>query len=221
MFTGLVEGTGRVMRVDRQEIDARMILRPDFEMENLTLGESISVDGACLTVVHFTGDVFTVDVSSETLTRTTLGRKGPGTRCNLERALKVGDRLGGHLVTGHVDGLGRLVERFTDGRSWRMVFQVPESLTAHIIEKGSIAVNGVSLTVNGCEGTRFHINIIPHTAGLTTIGDLAVGDEVNIETDLIGKYVEKMLGSRLGELKENRPEQRVSAAFLRKHGFLD
>ncbi len=221
MFTGLVEGTGRVMRVDRHGIDARMIFRPDFEMENLTLGESISVDGACLTVVHFAGDVFAVDVSSETLTRTTLGRKAPGSRCNLERALKVGDRLGGHLVTGHVDGLGRLVERFTDGRSWRMVFQVPEGLTAHIIEKGSIAVNGVSLTVNGCEGTRFHINIIPHTAGLTTIGDLAVGDEVNIETDLIGKYVEKMLSSRLGGRKEDRPEPRVSAVFLRKHGFLD
>ncbi len=223
MFTGLVEGTGALLRIDRQGADSRMVIRAHHHMENLILGESIAVNGACLTVVSFQGDTFTADVSAETLGRTTLGRKPPGARLNLERALRLGDRLGGHLVSGHIDGIGKLLDRYREGRSWRLVFAVPPELTRYIIEKGSIAIDGISLTVNGCEEATFHVNIVPHTAKETTIDDLQIGDEVNLETDLIGKYVERMLAawSKSGEKGgERKPESRIDDDFLRKHGFI-
>jgi riboflavin synthase len=223
MFTGLIEATGTLVRVDRHGPDAKMVIQADTPLEKLVLGESIAVDGACLTVVAFQRDLFTVDVSTETLNRTTLGRKLPGARFNLERALRLGDRLGGHLVSGHVDALGTLKERFTEGRSWRFLFQIPEDLSKYIIEKGSIAINGISLTVNGCQQGFFDVNVIPHTAQVTTIGDLKIGAEVNLETDLIGKYVEKMVQSWApGQSKQSAPQSSaINTAFLQKHGFLD
>lgn len=220
MFTGLIEATGTLLRLERRGPDAQMVIQPKRAMERLQLGESIAVDGACLTVVSFHESVFTVDVSAETLHRTTLGRKASGGQLNLERALRMGDRLGGHLVSGHVDGIGILKERTVEGRSWRLSFQVPRELTRYIIEKGSIAVNGISLTVNGCGDTHFHVNIVPHTAKETTIPQLRIGEEVNIETDLIGKYVEKMVAPRAGLGSSGSERASVDTDFLKEHGFL-
>jgi riboflavin synthase len=220
MFTGLIEGTGTLLRTDRNGPDAKMVIQAHYEVGKLVLGESIAVDGACLTVVSFKGNLFTVDVSAETLGRTTLGRKAPGARLNLERALRMGDRLGGHLVSGHVDGIGVLRDRYKEGRSWRLFFNVPEDLTRYIIEKGSVAINGISLTVNGCGEGEFDVNIIPHTAQETTIGDFQIGEEVNIETDIIGKYVEKMLKGWAPSAEKSQKPSKINADFLQKHGFL-
>ena len=155
MFTGLIEGIGTLQRTDRLGPDARMVIRAGFRMENIVLGESISVDGACLTVVDFQQDALTADVSAETLSRTTLGRKGPGSGLNLERALRLGARLGGHLVTGHIDGIAVLKERRSEGRSLRLFFEAPPEIMKYVIEKGSIAIDGVSLTVNGVSSGGF------------------------------------------------------------------
>jgi riboflavin synthase len=220
MFTGLIEGKGTLMRIDRQGTDVRMVIQGYPGLRDLTLGESVAVDGACLTVATFQDNLFTVDVSSETLSRTTLGKKQSGDHLNLERALRFGDRLGGHLVSGHIDGLGVLRSRKQDGRSWRLFFTVPSELSRTIIEKGSIAINGISLTVNGCGEGRFDVNIIPHTFAETTIADLQIGDEVNIETDLIGKYVEKLLRGYAATSDEPHQSDRISADFLKKHGFI-
>jgi riboflavin synthase len=220
MFTGLIQGKGTLLRTERHGPDAGMVIQAHYTLEALTLGESIAVDGACLTVVSFQGNVFTVDVSAETLSRTTLGRKPPGSQVNLEQALRMGDRLGGHLVTGHVDGMGILKDRSQEGRSWRLIFTAPPDLDRYIIGKGSIAINGISLTVNACSEGSFDVNIVPHTFSETTIGKVKIGEAVNLETDLLGKYVEKMLR---GFLKTNKPADqtgRIDTAFLQKHGFL-
>jgi len=220
VFTGLIEGTGTLLRAQRHGPDAQMVIQAGYDMGGIVLGESVAVDGVCLTVVAFQGNTFTVDVSAETLGRTTLGRKSPGKRLNLERALRFGDRLGGHLVTGHVDALGTLLERASEGRSWRLVFGIPAEHSPYVIEKGSIAVNGISLTVNGCSEGRFHVNIVPHTARETTVGELEPGDAVNIETDLIGKYVEGMIKNWMNRSGGKDAEKgSVSLDFLRRHGF--
>ncbi len=219
MFTGLIEGTGSLLRTERHGPDSRMVIRAGFAAGTLVLGESIAVDGACLTVASFNGDVFSADVSAETLGRTTLGRKPPGSRLNLERALRLGDRLGGHLVAGHVDGLALFRERRSEGRSLRLYFEAPAELTRYIVEKGSVAVNGISLTVNGVSEPGFDVNIIPHTASQTNIGDLRPGEEVNIETDLIGKYVEKMMRPWSDTLPKGGGKERIDLDFLKKHGF--
>ncbi len=219
MFTGLIEGTGTLKRTELHGPDARMVIRPDFRMENLVPGESISVDGACLTVIDFRQDAFTADVSAETLGRTTLGGKAPGSRLNLERALRLGDRLGGHLVTGHIDGIAVLEERKAEGRSLRLFFDAPREIMRYVIEKGSIAVNGISLTVNGVSAAGFDVNIVPHSASVTTLGGLPIGGEVNIETDLIGKYVEKLVRSRESTLEKEGGKKNIDFDFLKQHGF--
>jgi riboflavin synthase len=220
MFTGLIQAKGTLVRTERHGPDAGMVIQSRRAMERLILGESIAVDGACLTVVAFEGNLFTVDVSAETLSRTTLGRKLPGSHCNLERALQMGDRLGGHLVTGHVDGMGTLRERRQEGQSWRLFFELPPELDRYVIEKGSIAVNGISLTVNGCGESSFDVNIVPHTLAETTLGEIKPGEAVNIETDLLGKYVEKMLRGFLRTTGTSPQASRIDTAFLQKHGFL-
>ncbi len=220
MFTGLIEGTGTLIRTDRHGPDARMVIRADFETGGFVLGESIAVDGVCLTVVSFQGGQFAADVSAETLSRTTLSEKTPGRRFNLERALRLGDRFGGHIVSGHIDGLGVLRDRKQEGRSWRLYFQIPEGLSRYTIEKGSIAVNGISLTINGCGQGSFDVNIVPHTAGETTVGELQPGDRVNIEVDVVGKYVERLLGAwKPGGVPEPAAKSAIDLAFLQKHGF--
>jgi riboflavin synthase len=196
-----------------------MVIRPDFLMVTAVLGESIAVDGACLTVIDFRQEAFTADVSAETLGRTTLGRKAPGTSVNLERALRLGDRVGGHLVTGHIDGIAVLRAGKPEGRSIRLFFDTSDEIMRYVIEKGSVAVNGVSLTVNGVSSSGFDVNIVPHTASLTTLVGLRIGAEVNIETDLIGKYVEKMVSPWGSTSEKDELKTKIDLDFLKEHGF--
>jgi riboflavin synthase len=178
----------------------------------IQLGDSIAVDGACLTVTAMQGLGFSVDVSSETLQRTTLGKRRAGGRVNLERALRLGDRLGGHIVSGHIDGIAVLSAREQTGEFTRLVFSAPEQLLKYIIEKGSVAIDGISLTVNTVTGRDFSVMIIPHTLEKTTLAGKAAGDQVNIENDLIGKYVEKLMGKR-------DADGGITLDFLAKHNF--
>ncbi|MFP3870366.1 MAG: riboflavin synthase [Syntrophobacteria bacterium] len=217
MFTGLIETTGTLLRLESRGKESRFTVRASFE-EELETGESVTVDGACLTVVSSQNGQFTVDVSEETLQRTMLSRRRQGDEVNLERALRLGDRLGGHLVSGHVDGTGRVTGRAARGESLVLEFEVPAELSRYLIEKGSVAINGVSLTVNRCHTHRFDVNVVAYTARVTTLGSIRIGDEVNIEVDLIGKYVEKFVRN----LQESRssPSSGVDRDLLAKHGFL-
>ncbi|MBA2541748.1 MAG: riboflavin synthase [Deltaproteobacteria bacterium] len=195
MFTGLVEDVGTVVRADRRS-DALVIgVRPaKLPVSELVLGESVCHDGTCLTVTELGRDSFTVLAGAETLSRTTLGGIRIGKRLNLERALKVGDRLGGHWVTGHIDGTGELVARRDAGANLVLVIRAVPALLRYIVEKGSIAIAGTSLTVNSVDGDGFSVAIIPHTRDHTTLGDLTIGDRVNLEVDILAKHVEKLLG---------------------------
>jgi riboflavin synthase len=193
MFTGLIEGMGEVQGVRRQGPDAVLVVRPPWEPSELVIGESIAVNGACLTVTGASGGAFTADASAETLARTTIGSLRPGSRVNLERALRLGDRLGGHLVTGHVDCVGRLAGLEQVGESTRLVVEAPAEHLRLIVPKGSVALEGVSLTVNQSGDSGFDLNIIPHTLAATTLHLARQGDSVNIETDLIGKYVARLI----------------------------
>jgi riboflavin synthase len=198
MFTGLVEDVGTVARADRRSDALVLAVRPTrFAVSELAVGESICHDGACLTVSQINDggrDTFTVVAGAETLARTTLGSARVGTKLNLERALRLGDRLGGHWVTGHVDGTGELAIRRDLGANLVLGFRAPDKLLRYIVEKGSIAVAGVSLTVNAVDADTFSIAIIPHTREHTTLGALAIGDRVNLETDVLAKHVEKLIG---------------------------
>lgn len=195
MFTGLVEDMGTVARADRRSDALVLAIRPSkMPLGELVLGESVCHDGTCLTVTEIGRDSFTVLAGAETLARTTLGNLRIGKRVNLERAMKVGDRLGGHWVTGHIDGTGELQIRRDMGANLVLAFRTPPALLRYIVEKGSIAVAGVSLTVNAVDAETFSIAIIPHTRDHTTLGDLAIGDRVNLEVDILAKHVEKLLG---------------------------
>jgi riboflavin synthase len=217
MFTGIVQGPGRV--VEKRSAGGGMIfcLEAGFDLTDPEEGESIAVNGACLTAREITGRRFLVDVSPESLTRTGLGSLQVGDRVNLERALRLADRLGGHLVSGHIDALGRVEERRAAGDFTLFSFSLDAGLAKYVIEKGSITINGVSLTVNSCSGNHFSVSIIPHTLAVTTLGLLKQGDFVNIEVDIIGKYVEKLLSE---QSVETGPDSRINPAFLAEHGFL-
>jgi riboflavin synthase len=193
MFTGLVEGVGEVLRVQPKGPDAVLLIKPPWPLAETVLGESIAVNGACLTVTNTGGGGFSVDVSAESLSRTTLGGLKTGTKVNLERALQLGDRLGGHLVSGHVDCVGTISGKEQVGDSIRFTISIPKEHLLYIVEKGSVTVEGISLTVNQVDGSGFSLNIIPHTMAETTLKLAAKGDSVNIETDLIGKYVARLL----------------------------
>ena len=218
MFTGLIEGTGKLVKIESRGKDMRLSIEATFDLEGFQLGESVAVDGVCLTAVSWEMRTFTVDVSQETLSRTTLAQRHKGDAVNLERALRLGDRLGGHLVNGHVDGKAKVSGRKTRGDSWVFQFEVTAELSRYIIEKGSVAVNGVSLTVNSCDENSFEVNIVPHTAQVTTLQGLQVGDEVNIEVDIIGKYVEKFV--RNMQESDSSSSSKVDRGFLAKHGFI-
>jgi riboflavin synthase len=198
VFTGLVEDVGAVVRADRREGAVELAVRPrKIPVGELAIGDSVCHDGCCLTVTGISGDTFTVLAGAETLARTTLGGLREGGRVNLERALRVGDRLGGHWVTGHIDATGELIDRRDLGANLVLRVRTPAALLRYIVEKGSIALCGVSLTVNAVDDESFSIAIIPHTRDETTLGDLAVGDRVNLEADVLAKHVEKLLGGRL------------------------
>jgi riboflavin synthase len=192
MFTGIVQALGRVAALDGNALGARLrIDAGGLDMGDVALGDSIAVDGCCLTVVEFDANGFAADVSRETLECT--AGFAAGARTNLEKALRAGDRLGGHLVTGHVDGVGDVVSITPDGDSRRFEFRMPMELAKYVARKGSVTVNGVSLTVNASGADRFHVNLIPHTLSVTNLGALRAGDRVNLEVDLIARYVERML----------------------------
>jgi len=194
MFTGIVIATGRLMsRLEKGGDLELSIESAALAPERLKLGDSVSVQGVCLTVARIAGGTFHADVSRETLDKTTLGRLKPGARVNLEPSLRAGDPLGGHLVSGHVDAVATLVGMHPDARSWRLEFELPPGLSRFVAPKGSITVDGVSLTVNAASGRRFDVNIIPHTHAVTTLGALSVGDGVNVEIDVIARYLDRLL----------------------------
>ena len=212
MFTGIIESVGRVRAIEPRGGDVRLyVATGDLDLSDVQLGDSIAVAGCCLTVVALQADGFAADVSNESLSLTTLGKLGNGDAVNLEKALRLADRLGGHLVSGHVDGVGRVVLVRPDGRSQRWTFEVPAELARYIAPKGSVTIDGTSLTVNEVEGARFGVNLIPHTVEHTTFAQRRAGDAVNIEVDVVARYVERLLGAGEGG--------GIDTAFLKRHGF--
>lgn len=196
MFTGLIEGVGRLAAREPMGGDVRLRVEVgSLPFEQVQPGESIAINGACMTVVEFDAASFGVDASSETLSLTTLGTLPLGAALNLERAMRPSDRLGGHLVSGHVDGLGRVQRIADDGRAQRWRFTAPASLLRYIARKGSICVDGVSLTVNAVDGEGFEVALIPHTISHTAFATTALGDAVNLEVDLVARYVERLLSA--------------------------
>ena len=200
MFTGIVTDIGEIEQVEERGALRRLAIRCAYPVESIALGASIACSGTCLTVVATRGEgegaIFEVDAAAETLARTTVGAWGEGTRINLERALKIGDELGGHIVTGHVDGLARLASREDFDGMARLVFEAPHALSRFIAEKGSISLDGISLTVNEVEGYRFGVLIIPHTLKVTTLGERKVGDSLNLEVDLMARYAARLTEAR-------------------------
>ncbi|HXI49815.1 MAG TPA: riboflavin synthase [Steroidobacteraceae bacterium] len=194
MFTGIILAKGRVTSLTQRDGDLELgVDAAGLDVARIAIGDSVCVQGVCLTVTRKQDMVFFADVSRETLAKTTLGRLKAGSNVNLEPSLRAGDPLGGHLVSGHVDAAGILKRIDQDARSWRLEFELPPSLTRFVAAKGSICLNGVSLTVNKVEGLRFDVNIIPHTHAVTTLGELRVGDEVNVEIDVVARYLEKLM----------------------------
>jgi riboflavin synthase len=211
VFTGIIKAKGSISTIEKRGGDVRLrVTAAGLPWADYAVGDSISVNGVCLTAVQLHEAGFDTDVSVETLDVTTLKHLAVGDFVNLEPALRVGDALGGHLVSGHVDGIGKLLERADDARSVRMTFEVPDELARYVARKGSICVDGVSLTINEVSGNTFGLNIIPHTAEVTTMGSYEVGAAVNIEVDLLARYIERMLGNDANGL---------STDFLREHGY--
>jgi len=211
MFTGIIEEMGNVKALRREGGAARLTISASTVLGSTALGDSICVNGVCLTVVDMGKSEFSADVANETLKVTNLGELQVGQKVNLERALQLSARIGGHLVTGHVDAVGRIREKRQEGNSWRVFIEAPETALRYTIKKGSVAVDGISLTVADVDITGFSIAMIPHTAKLTTLGFKSAGDSVNLETDIIGKYVERLLSGRV--------EGDLNLEFLRGHGF--
>lgn len=193
MFTGIVQSLGRVGAIERDKAGRRLAI--ETKLPKLTIGESIAVNGACMTVAAKGRGRVLIDVSAESMRRTTLGKLRVGSRVNLERALRLADRLGGHLVQGHVDGIGHLVSIEAESNGWIYTFEAPAAVARYLVEKGSVAVDGISLTVAALRNRRFTVAVIPHTARCTTLGKRKCGDWVNLEADVLAKYVEKLLGA--------------------------
>ena len=214
MFTGLVMGMGEVTRVIPGPGESRFVFRPLFPSPPWARGESIAVNGVCLSVESFDHASFTAYASQETLSRTNLCTLAPGTHVNLERALALGDRLGGHLVSGHIDGLAELVSIRRAGSSLILRVRFPDEFSVQVIPKGSVALDGVSLTVNDCGPGFLEVNVIPETQSATTVGTWTTGRQLNFETDMIAKYVQRML-----EPWRKEPESRLTLEFLRDSGF--
>lgn len=217
MFTGIIEAVGKIASLEMRGGDARLCLQTGaLDMADVRHGDSIAVNGVCLTVVEFKPSSFCADVSGETLACTTLGGLRAGDSVNLEKALLASSRLGGHLVSGHVDGIGVVQELNSQARSMCLRIQTPAELARYIAAKGSVCMDGVSLTVNRIQGTIFDVNIVPHTAQATTLAAYSPGKRVNLEVDLIARYLERLL---LGEGREGDPGT-VTREFLARHGFL-
>jgi riboflavin synthase len=230
MFTGLVEEVGRVTRLERRGDGAHLAVQAAKVLAGTVLGDSIAVNGACLTVVSVGRDGFVVDVMPETLSRSTLGQAGPGTRVNLERSLAFGDRLGGHLVLGHVDAVSTVVDVRPEGIAWRVRMSLPESISACVAPKGSIAIDGISLTVIDVGEDSFSVGVIPHTLQETTLGGVRAGQHVNLEADVLARYVVRTLQNLTQAEGTSGAGRSAGAAatsggglteeFLRDQGFL-
>ena len=216
MFTGIIQAVGEVTGFESRAGDLRLRIRTGsgFDLSDVQLGDSIATNGVCLTVVELPGDGYWADVSRETLQFTTIAQWRVGSSVNLEKALQPTTRLGGHLVSGHVDGVGEIVSRSADARSIRFSVRAPNELAKYIAHKGSICVDGVSLTVNAVDGADFELNIVPHTAQITVIDGYRVGTKVNLEVDLIARYLERLL---LGERAAQGGG--ITESFLAEHGF--
>lgn len=218
MFTGIIQAVGKIAALEPKGADMRMrVATGKLDLADVRLGDSIAVDGVCLTVVDLPGDGFRADVSGETLAHTTLGEWRTGRAVNLEKALTPTTRLGGHLVSGHVDGIGTVARRWEDGRSVRFRLRAPDALAKYIARKGSICVDGISLTVNAVEGAEFELNIVPHTLQETTMGGYAAGTRVNLEVDVIARYLERLI---LGERAAMPTASGVTKEFLAEYGFI-
>lgn len=218
MFTGIIEAIGQVAELQQRGGDVRVRIRTGkMDLGDVALGDSIAVNGVCLTAVELPGDGFIADVSRETLSLTSLGQLKPGGGVNLEKALTLATRLGGHLVSGHVDGLGTVIERHDDARSVRFTIEAPAELARYIAHKGSITVDGTSLTVNAVDGRRFELNIVPHTLQETIMDGYAAGRQVNLEVDLVARYLERLL---LGEKAADPGVAGVDLAMLARAGFV-
>jgi len=211
MFTGIIKTKGTIHAMDRRGGDVRLSVRSDgLPWSDYEVGESIAVNGVCLTAVALHEDGFDTDVSVETLDVTALGALSTGSAVNLEPAISLGERLGGHLVSGHVDCTGKVVSRAADARSMRLTIEIPKEYARYVAKKGSVCVDGVSLTVNEVSGTTFDLNIIPHTAEVTIINDYAAGTVVNVEVDLLARYLERLL---------DKDGDGISLEFLKAHGY--
>jgi riboflavin synthase len=221
LFTGIIAATGLVRRMTRKQQDASLEIETSLSLNDVKKGDSLSVSGACLTVTSLSGGKFTADVSAETLSKTTLRNLKTGDRVNLEKALQIGDRLGGHLVLGHVDGTGRIIEKTPRSGSLVFGFAIDPAWARYLAVKGSITIDGISLTVNACQKDAFYVNIIPHTAAETTLAIKKVGDEVNIETDIIARYVESLLsGNAENEPNKTENGHGISMETLARYGFI-
>lgn len=220
MFTGLIEDVGLVRNLSRSHDGARVTIGTALSMESMTLGESIAVNGVCLTVTSFCDGAFSADISLETLSCSTLGGLRNGFRINLERALRLGDRLGGHLVSGHIDAVATLIDRQRVGNALRMTFRLPSENLQYLVEKGSVAIDGVSLTVNQVDSDSFSVAIIPHSLMNTTLADCKIGSPVNIETDMIAKYVQRLFPGHVKGISEPSGQNKLDLDMLAKHGFL-
>jgi riboflavin synthase len=220
MFTGLVEEKGKLISLRRGADSAHLKIGARLVMSGMQTGDSIAVNGVCLTVTTFDEGAFTADVMAETLAKTNLGELQAGDRVNLERAMRLGDRLGGHLVSGHIDGVGTIIKKERHDIATLITVAAPPAVMRYIIKKGSVAVDGTSLTVVDFNEDSFQVSLIPHTAHATVLGEKKPGDRVNLEGDMIGKYVERWLGARQREESEKAPSKGLSAELLAEHGFV-
>tara|TARA_Y100000385_G_scaffold82718_2_gene84708 strand:+ start:7664 stop:8326 length:663 start_codon:yes stop_codon:yes gene_type:complete len=219
MFTGIIEALGEVTRLERINSEWRLEINTGLlNLDDVKIGDSVSVNGCCLTVVSLGESTFGADVSNETLSCTSLSSLKPGSRINLEKAMAAVGRFGGHIVSGHVDGVGTLYSQKEDGQSRRLVFEAPEEISRYIAGKGSICVDGVSLTVNAVMNNQFSINVIPHTQKETIIGSYVEGQEVNLEVDLFARYLERLLDGT-GRTDSDNKGSKLSKEFLGIHGF--
>jgi len=217
MFTGIILAIGKIAAIEQKSGDCRLkVSTGKLPLTDVVLGDSIAVNGVCLTAVELGSDYFVADVSNETLSRTILKLATVGTPVNLELALTPSTRMGGHIVSGHVDGIGQVIEKKSDGRSWRFKIKAPDNLAKYIAEKGSICINGISLTVNDVDGANFAVNIVPHTLAETTLGDTVIGSKVNLEVDLLARYMERLLKGDAAAYSAGT----ITEALLQKTGFL-
>jgi riboflavin synthase len=214
MFTGIIEDKGKVLRVEYRGQEKRLTVELPSDLTEVQLGDSININGVCLTIVQKQRKAIELDLSQETLQKTTFGELKERNQVNLERALRLTDRLGGHIVTGHIDGIGVIVGKKKERDFLQLEIKIPESVSRYVVQKGSIAIDGVSLTVNEFLGGVIRITLIPYTIEKTTFLDKNVGDRVNVEADILGKYVEKLLD------RENKKPKEVDFSFLKEHGFI-